>query len=464
MAYIYRGRGPRTRGGRSRGENKGNVAPGYSRRDGNIFSCLSGHTQDGDDMTQQNFSDSDTCEEMHSDSSGHSESLFQTVQGKKKRKLNSSSGGGAKYIEENADIDYSTLPADEKLNIILSKLNVNEARFNNLEQKFDKICKQQKHISKLDSVVLSYEERIKMLEYKSIDLEARSRRNNLLFHGLMEARNEDCRALVCQFIGDQFDIIVDELEVSRAHRIGRYNRNRPRPIIAVFQQYTLTESIIKKGSMLRDSNFSVSKDYPAEITRARRTLWPSYKQLKQQNPGAKVTIVYPAKLIMNGTVVNDLFPEWDSIMRGSRIDLNHPSQQNYLRASNSNFGSSTRFIEAFQSTPISNTASASRSDKNETLMNNKHSSTHSESMQRQSDPPKNLGVDTTTISVGGDRNRADEFKTPKTTRSSSQPRSRPRARSMSNSRTGTKTRSASIVTTAKKQDTPQNPTVAKDTA
>ena len=172
--------------------------------------------------------------------------------------------------------------------------------------------------------------------------------------------------------------------------------------------------------MLRDSNFSVSKDYPAEITRASRTLWPSYKRLKQQNPGAKVTIVYSAKLIMNGTVVNDLFPEWDSIMRGSRIDLNHPSQQNYSRASN--FGSSTRFTEAFQFTPtcISNMASASRSDKNETLMNNKHCSTHSESMQRQSDPPKNLGADTTTISVGGDRNR------------------------------GTKTRSASIVTTAKK--------------
>ena len=123
-------------------------------------------------------------------------------------------------------------------------MNVHEARFDNLEQRLDKICKQQKHISKLDSVVISFEDRIKILEYKSIDLEARSRRNNVLFHGLMEARNEDCRALVCQFIGDQFDIIVDELEVSRAQRIGRYNRNRPRPIIAVFQEYTLAESII----------------------------------------------------------------------------------------------------------------------------------------------------------------------------------------------------------------------------
>ena len=113
------------------------MVPGYSRRDGNIFLCLSGHTQDGADMTQQNFSDSGTSEEMHSDSSGHSESLFQPVHGKKKRKLNSSSDDGAKYIEENAYIDYSTLPADEKLYIILSKLNVNEARFNNIEQKLE---------------------------------------------------------------------------------------------------------------------------------------------------------------------------------------------------------------------------------------------------------------------------------------------------------------------------------------
>ena len=55
MAYIYRGRGPRTHGGCSRGESKGNMVPVYSRRDGDLFLCLSGHTQDGDDMTQQNF-------------------------------------------------------------------------------------------------------------------------------------------------------------------------------------------------------------------------------------------------------------------------------------------------------------------------------------------------------------------------------------------------------------------------
>lgn len=81
--------------------------------------------------------------------------------------------------------------------------------------------------------------------------------------------------------------------------------------------------------------YSVSRDYPVEITRARKTLWPEYKRLKQENPLSKVAIVYPAKLIMNGKLVTDMFPEWDDILRGSRIDLGHPSQHSYA----SKFGS-----------------------------------------------------------------------------------------------------------------------------
>ena len=32
---------------------------------------------------------------------------------------------------------------------------------------------------------------------------------------------------------------------------------------------------------------------------------------------------------MNGRVINDLFPEWESILGGSRIDLNHLSQASH---------------------------------------------------------------------------------------------------------------------------------------
>ena len=172
--------------------------------------------------------------------------------------------------------------------------------------------------------------KIRLLEYKSIDIEARGRRNNLIFYGLAEFRNEDCSAVICQFINDNFDIDVNAAGIARVHRLGRFTgRGQRRPIIVAFKDYNLTENIISLGLNLKDTGFSVTRDYPPEITRARKTLWPEYKRYKQENPRSKISIVYPAKLIVTGRVVTDLFPEWDSILSGSRIDLNHPSQESY---------------------------------------------------------------------------------------------------------------------------------------
>ena len=48
----------------------------------------------------------------------------------KKRKYNSSSSGPSQLsVEQDEDIDYSTLDTDEKINLILSKVTLNESRF-----------------------------------------------------------------------------------------------------------------------------------------------------------------------------------------------------------------------------------------------------------------------------------------------------------------------------------------------
>ena len=67
---------------------------------------------------------------------------------------------------------------------------------------------------------------------------------------------------------DHFDIEITDNAINRAHRIGRYDHNKKRPIIVAFQEYTLMEAITRKGNVWKDANFSVSKDYPIEITRA----------------------------------------------------------------------------------------------------------------------------------------------------------------------------------------------------
>lgn len=164
---------------------------------------------------------------------------------------------------------------------------------------------------------------------KSIDIEARSRRNNLLFHNLAENRSEDCTSLVLEFLSNMLNIQnLDRSSIERAHRLGRYDRNKGiRPIIVAFSSYHLVETVMSNVSRLKDTRFSVNKDFPVEISRARRLLWPKVKQARLQYPGSKVSMGFPAKLQIDGRVVEDLFPEWEETIRGSRINMSHPSQQ-----------------------------------------------------------------------------------------------------------------------------------------
>ena len=64
-----------------------------------------------------------------------------------------------------------------------------------------------------------------------------------------------------------------------------------------------------------------------------------------------MSIVYLAKLSVNGRVASDLFSEWDTILGGNRINLNHSSQESYK-------ASAGRF-NAYQSTPRVNEAPSS---------------------------------------------------------------------------------------------------------
>ncbi|MCG8034998.1 MAG: hypothetical protein JAZ03_22875, partial [Candidatus Thiodiazotropha taylori] len=123
---------------------------------------------------------------------------------------------------------------------------------------------------------------------------------------------------------------ADDTWIERAHRLGRFDsRKAARPIIVAFSSYRHIETIMANVSKLRDTDFSVNRDFPTEITRARKVLWPKLKQLRQKFPSSQATLAYPAKIILDGRVVEDMFPEWDDTLRGSRIDAAHPSQQTF---------------------------------------------------------------------------------------------------------------------------------------
>ena len=468
MAYTRWGRGSRGRGGYSNGRILDIKDTRYARLDGNRFSCLGGNTQDGADDDVANFSESDT-DGMASDKS---ESLLADARTKKKRKLNSSSGGGAKLVsDDEIPIDYDSLPDGEKINLILSKVSINEARLLKYEKYFDKLELQNKHVKEIGSVVVSHADRIRLLEYKSIDLEARSRRNNLLFYGHPESRNEDCKETIRNHIRELFEIDITDSAICRAHRIGRFDRNRKRPIIVAFQEYALTETIARKGNVLKDTNFSLSRDYPIEITRARKTMWPAYKKLKEENPLSKVAIVYPAKLIMNGEVQMDLFPEWDTVLRGSRIDLDHPSQQSFTRTLNER-NTVPKTTDAFSmSTPVGRTGTNYRCNQSVVIPTPMEVASNS-----GPGGAVNLGDGSAAAGTAADGSflgdatsaRGDQFKTPKSVPPQAQrPTSQRRPRS--GTRTTSRSRSRSKSTTRMKTPTKppdhetQSPTQTGDT-
>lgn len=77
---------------------------------------------------------------------------------------------------------------------------------------------------------------------------------------------------------------------------------------------------MKAAFRLKGTNFSVSRDFPMEIVSARKRLMPMYRT-ERLNSNNRVSIEYPAKLVVNGKTVADQFPDWYSVLQQDRYQL-----------------------------------------------------------------------------------------------------------------------------------------------
>ena len=147
---------------------------------------------------------------------------------------------------------------------------------------------------------------------RMVDLEARSRRNNLIFYGIQEKEKsgeeeENCITTVKNFLKDSLNIDIHCSAMQRAHRLGKpRNKNNigrlaftPRPIIVLFTDFQQKEIIRKKRFDLARP-FGISEDLPIEIRKARKSIENLVKDLKAQ--GKKVAILYPCRLLIDGKI------------------------------------------------------------------------------------------------------------------------------------------------------------------
>lgn len=147
---------------------------------------------------------------------------------------------------------------------------------------------------------------IQMMQNKILDLEARSRRNNIIIRGIPESiQYNDLITSITQI----FEILLKDSEVvkqmviERAHRAYRESQasNIPRPVYVKILNYQDVSKVlltIKKsgGSIMWQNNkISIAQDLPTQIRQSRQMLAPYCKFLIDKN--IRFQMKYPNNLI-----------------------------------------------------------------------------------------------------------------------------------------------------------------------
>lgn len=211
----------------------------------------------------------------------------------------------ARDIEANPGPDLAKI--GKQLESIAADIkDIKEKRLTDIEKKLDTLANLEDRVAACQTQIASMSTLIQQLERQVDQLENHSRRSNLLVYGLPENENETSDTLAHVV---NKEIIQDILEhepvrIERIHRIGRPAPNKVRPVIFKLQDANDKISILKQGSKLKDSDFSIGEDFSRRVRDVRRKLWESSKPNRDKKE--KVSLAFD-KLFINSNVYT-----WDT--------------------------------------------------------------------------------------------------------------------------------------------------------
>ena len=141
----------------------------------------------------------------------------------------------------------------------------------------------------------SYEEDTESLKSTVLDLQCRSRKNNLIFTALHEVNNEHTEDLLRYFLYSELGIDY-KIEFGNAHRFGRNSWGR-RPIVARFLYFADLQYILYNAYKLRNIPFGIKQPFPWEIENRRKQLYSIQRDAKRR--GKRMTLVRDRLYINN---------------------------------------------------------------------------------------------------------------------------------------------------------------------
>ena len=127
------------------------------------------------------------------------------------------------------------------------------------------------------------------IENNLVDLEDRSRRNNLGINGIKEEKNEtweEYEERVNCFLEEKLDIDTTEIWIERAHRVGEKKNGQERQIVVQFKSYKHKLDILRNCKKLKGTNFLVFEDLSKETASIRKEKW---KEVLKNRKNGKIS-------------------------------------------------------------------------------------------------------------------------------------------------------------------------------
>ena len=192
-------------------------------------------------------------------------------------------------------MDQKMTTMDKKIDSIHATV---EDQINMIRTEFEAVQKENRELK----------EKVDSLENKLDDLEGRSRRNNLIFHGIPRPQGQtetwaDCEKAVKNALKEELGI-DDDIQIERAHRLRSASKGG-QPIIACFNSYKMREKILAERRALKNkrSPIFISEDFTPKVRDQRRKLLPFLKEAK--NAGKKAFLRFDNIVIEGKSFVFD---------------------------------------------------------------------------------------------------------------------------------------------------------------
>ena len=187
--------------------------------------------------------------------------------------------GFVKIIMDSTNTRMETLTRelqDIKTSLQFTQKEVDDIKTNNANQA-DRCNSMQTDLFRVCDSLLVVTDK---MEY----LEGQSRRNNLVFDGIMESPGEtwaETEEKVKKVLAEKLQLKKD-MEMERAHRTGKPGGDRPRPIVVRFLRYKDRSTILQHTKNLKGSKIYINEDYTDAVRRKRKELMPDLRAARER--------------------------------------------------------------------------------------------------------------------------------------------------------------------------------------